>query len=170
MSVDPIEIAVPMIHATAFVAPTAQIHGAVILGPSTVVMFGAVLRAEFERIEVGAESNVQDNVVFHTDIDRPCIIGRRVTVGHAAVVHGATVGDHCLIGIRATVLNGADVGEGAWVAAGSLVPEGVVIPPWTLAVGTPARPRRELTEGEIRRQAEGVDHYLAFGKAYRAVL
>jgi carbonic anhydrase/acetyltransferase-like protein (isoleucine patch superfamily) len=85
------------------------------------------------------------------------------------VVHGATVGDRCLIGIGAIVLNRATVGEGAWVAAGSVLPEGKTVPPWTLAVGTPARPLRELTADEIARQDNGVDDYLRFGETYRLV-
>jgi carbonic anhydrase/acetyltransferase-like protein (isoleucine patch superfamily) len=90
-----------------------------------------------------------------------------VTIGHAAVVHGAIVGDHCLIGIGALALNGSELGEGSWLAAGSVLPEGKSIPPWTLAVGTPAKPVRDLREGEIRRQDVGVDTYLRFGVTYR---
>lgn len=166
---DPIELAAPVIDASAFVAPDAQIHGNVRIGRLAVVMFGAVLRAEFERIEVGEETNIQDHCVLHTDEDFPCILGDRVTVGHQAVVHGAVIGDRALIGIGARALNGAVVGEGAWLAAGSLLPEGKMIPPMTLAVGTPAKPVRELTEDEITRADEGVDHYLRFGATYRRV-
>ncbi|HHC07565.1 MAG TPA: gamma carbonic anhydrase family protein [Actinobacteria bacterium] len=163
-------LASPKIDPTAFVAPTAQIHGAVTIAARCVVMFGVVARAEEDRISVGTESNLQDLVVLHADAGVPCTIGARVTVGHAAVVHGATIGDHCLVGIRAVALNGSELGEGAWLAAGSLLPEGKKIPPWTLAVGTPARPVRELTEEERRRQREGVDAYLRFAEVYRRLL
>jgi carbonic anhydrase/acetyltransferase-like protein (isoleucine patch superfamily) len=83
------------------------------------------------------------------------------------VVHGATVGDHCLVGIGARALNGSELGEGAWLASGAVLPEGRVIPPWTLAVGIPAKPLRELTETEIDRQRSGVDDYLRLGATYR---
>ena len=149
------------------VAPTARIYGDVTLGPRAVVMFGVVVRAELDRIVIGEESNLQDNVVVHVDRGYPCSIGRRVTVGHAAVVHGATVADHCLIGIGAVVLNGAVIGEGAWVAAGSVVPEGRTIPPWTIAVGTPARAVREVTGPERTRQRDGVEDYLRYAAVYR---
>ncbi len=130
-------------------------------------MFGAVLRAEYESIVIGAESNVQDNAVFHVDEGFPIVLGRRVTVGHAAVVHGATVGDHCLVGIGSIMMNGSSLGEGAWLAAGSLLPPGRVIAPWTLAAGTPARPIRELRSEEIASQDDGVGHYLHFADVYR---
>ncbi len=157
----------PTIDPSAFVAPGAQIHGDVRIGPAAVVMFGAVLRAEMEAIDIGAESNVQDNCVFHTDAGYPVRIGRRVTVGHAAVVHGATVADHCLVGIGALMLNGSSLGEGAWLAAGSTLTPGKHIPPWTLAAGTPATAIRELRPAEIASQDEGIGHYLAFAAMYR---
>jgi carbonic anhydrase/acetyltransferase-like protein (isoleucine patch superfamily) len=164
---DPYELANPAIDPSAFVAPGVHIFGDVTIGPRAVVMFGTVIRAELDRIVVGEETNLQDNSVLHADEGIPCLIGRRVTVGHAAVVHGAIVGDHCLIGIGALALNGSELGEGAWLAAGSVLPEGKSIPPWTLAVGTPAKPVRDLREGEIRRQDVGVDTYLRFGVTYR---
>ena len=160
-------LATPNIDPSAFVAPTAQIHGDVTVAARAVVMFGVVARAEFDRIVVGEESNIQDNCVLHVDDGVPCTIGNRVTVGHAAVVHGATVGDHCLVGIGARVLNGAVMGEGSWIAAGSLLAEGKEIPPWTLAVGIPAKPVRDLTEQEIERQRSGVDDYLRIAEAFR---
>lgn len=158
---------IPHIDSSAFVAPTAQLHGAVRIGPKVVIMFGAVLRAEMESIAIGEASNIQDNCVFHTDAGYPVTIGRRVTVGHAAVVHGATAGDHALIGIGAVMLNGSSLGEGAWLAAGSTLTPGKHIPPWTLAAGTPATPLRELRTEEIESQDEGIDHYLAFADLYR---
>ena len=161
------QLATPRIEPSAFVAPSAQIHGDVSIGAGAVIMFGVVIRAEFDSIAIGSETNIQDNSVLHSDVEIPCLVGNRVTVGHAAVVHGATVGDHCLIGIGARVLNGSVVGEGAWIAAGSLLPEGKEIPPWTLAIGTPAKPIRDLTEAEITRQRTGVDDYLEIAKAYR---
>jgi carbonic anhydrase/acetyltransferase-like protein (isoleucine patch superfamily) len=164
---EPLRLANPTIDPTAFIAPGAQVHGRVTIARDAVVMFGAVLRAEFEHIAVGEESNIQDHCVLHTDEGHPCVLGNRVTVGHHAVVHGATLGDRALVGIGARALNGAVIEEGAWVASGGLVPEGKTIPAWTLAVGIPAKPIRDLTEEEIRRADEGVDHYLRFGATYR---
>jgi carbonic anhydrase/acetyltransferase-like protein (isoleucine patch superfamily) len=159
----------PQIDPSAYIAATARLFGDVTIDPEVVVMFGAVIRAELDRVTIGSQSNVQDNAVVHCDTDRPTVIGRRVTVGHAAVVHGATVGDHCLVGIGSVALNGSTLGEGAWLAAGSVLAEGKTIPPWTLAVGTPARPLRELTEAEIARQDSGVEEYLRLGSLYRSL-
>jgi carbonic anhydrase/acetyltransferase-like protein (isoleucine patch superfamily) len=163
----PLEIGKPHIDASAYVADSAEIRGHVTVGPQAVIMFGVVVRAEFDRISIGEASNLQDNVVLHADKGKPCVIGSRVTVGHAAVVHGATVADHCLVGIGALVLNGAEMGEGSWIAAGGVLPEGKSIPPWTIAVGLPARPVRELTEDEIARQRSGVEDYLVIAEALR---
>ncbi|HEY4607126.1 MAG TPA: gamma carbonic anhydrase family protein [Acidimicrobiia bacterium] len=164
----------PRIDPTALIAPGAYIHGDVNIAARVFILFGVVIRAELDRIEIGAESNVQDNSVIHCDEDVPCRIGHRVTVGHAAVVHGAEVGDRCLVGIGATLLNGSKLGEGSWLASGSVLTEGKEIPPWTLAVGTPAKPIRELTEDEVKRADDGVDHYLVlmeeYARVFRAVL
>ena len=162
------EIARPLIAPTAFVAPGAVIQGNVGIADRAIIMFGVVIRSELERITIGEMTNIQDNAVLHADHEIPSTIGNRVTVGHSAVIHGATVGDHCLVGIGAIVLNAAEIGEGAWIAAGSVLPEGRSIPPWTLAMGTPAKPIRELTEQEIERQKSGVRDYLEFADAYRA--
>lgn len=157
----------PTIHPGAFVAPDAQIHGEVVIDDRVVVMFGVVMRAEFDRITVGVETNVQDGTVVHCDAGVPVRIGRSVTIGHAAVVHGATIGDHCLVGIGSRALNESILGEGAWLGAGSVLTEGREIPPWTLALGIPARPVRELTEDEIRRQRDGVADYQRIAEMYR---
>lgn len=159
----------PKIHPTAIVAPGAHVHGDVVIERDAFVLFGAVLRAELDRIVIGAESNVQDNSVLHCDEGVPCLIGARVTIGHAAVVHGSEVGDQALIGIGAIALNRTRIGEGAWLGAGSVLTEGKSIPPWTLAMGIPARPVRELTEDEVRRASEGVDHYLEAAARYREI-
>jgi carbonic anhydrase/acetyltransferase-like protein (isoleucine patch superfamily) len=162
-------IPLPGIDPSAVIAPGAHILGDVTLGADVFVLFGVVIRAELDRIVVGAESNIQDNSVFHCDEGVPTVVGRRVTVGHGAVIHGADVGDQALIGIGARALNRSTVGEGAWLAAGSVLTEGSSVPPWTLAVGTPAKPIRELDSDEIRRADVGVDHYRELAKAYREI-
>lgn len=160
----------PKIHPTALIAPGAVIHGDVTIDSDVFVLFGAVIRAELDRIGIGSETNVQDNSVFHCDEGVPCLVGERVTVGHSAVVHGAVVEDRALVGVGAKALNRSRIGEGAWLAAGSLLPEGKIIPPWTLAMGIPAQPMRDLTEEEIARADRGVDHYLELLAAYREIL
>ncbi len=165
----PLILPEPRIDPAAFVATTARVYGLVEIRARAVVMFGAVLRAELDRITIGEETNLQDNAVVHADLGIPTTIGKRVTVGHAAVVHGATIGDHCLVGIGALALNGSELGEGAWLAAGSVLPEGRAIPPWTLAVGTPAKSLRDLRPEEIERQDNGVDVYLQFAETYRSL-
>ncbi|MGI5452933.1 gamma carbonic anhydrase family protein [Streptomyces sp. CA-249302] len=138
----------PKIDAEAFVAPTSSVIGDVTLAAGASVWYGAVLRGDVERISVGAQANIQDNCTLHADPGFPVSIGERVSVGHNAVVHGATVGDDCLIGMGATVLNGAVIGAGSLIAAQALVPQGMQVPPGSLVAGVPAKVRRELTEEE----------------------
>lgn len=142
-----------------FVAPTAVVEGDVTLSPGSSVWHHAVLRAEHAPVVVGPGTNVQDGCVLHTDAGFPTTLGRDVTVGHRAVLHGCTVEDGVLIGIGAIVLNGATIGEGAIVGAGALVPEGRAIPAGMLAVGIPAKAVRPVTEEERARSRLGARHY-----------
>lgn len=155
-----------LIHPTAFIAPAATVIGEVTLDANVSVWFGAVLRGDTDRIEVGKGSNVQDNAVLHTDAGSPCIVGSNVTIGHGAVVHGCTVEDGALIGINATVLSGAHIGAGSIIGAGAVVPEGCMIPPGTLAVGVPARLVRELDEVGRSTGAQGAVHYQERAQSY----
>lgn len=163
----PPHVSMPLIDPSALIAPGAHIHGQVTIGPQAFILFGAVIRAELDRIAIGRQTNIQDNAVLHCDEGVPCTVGERVTIGHSAVVHGATVGDGALIGIGAKALNNSRVGEGSLLAAGSVLTEGKEIPPRTLAMGVPARPVRDLTEAEIAKNDEGVEHYLLLAEAYR---
>ncbi|MDE0673967.1 MAG: gamma carbonic anhydrase family protein [Acidimicrobiia bacterium] len=163
----PRRLAAPVIHPSAFIASNARVFGDVVIEAEAVVMFGVVIRAETDRVVVGEETNIQDNSVLHADRGYPTILGRRISIGHSAVIHGAVIGDRCLVGMGAIALNGAVMGEGSWLAAGSLLPEGKEIPPWTIAVGTPARPLRELRPHEIERAEMGVEEYLSLGTTYR---
>jgi len=160
-------LASPSIHPSALVLPGAHVHGEVTIAEQAFVLFGAVIRAELDRISIGRQTNIQDNAVLHCDEGIPAVVGERVTVGHAAVVHGAIIGDRALIGIGAKALNRSVVGEGAWLAAGSVLAEGKTVPAWTLAVGVPAKPVRELTTDEVGRADQGVQHYLELAEAYR---
>jgi len=150
----------PRLGERVFIAPGARVIGDCRLGDDVGIWFNAVLRGDLEPIEIGERSNVQDGAVLHTDFGLPCRIGKDVTVGHSAIVHGATVEDGALIGMGAIVLSGARIGRGALVAAGALVPEGKEIPAGWLAMGVPAKAVRELTEEEKERIARGVVHYV----------
>ncbi|MDX2545003.1 gamma carbonic anhydrase family protein [Streptomyces sp. WI04-05B] len=159
----------PKVDEEAFVAPTSSVIGDVTLQAGSSVWYGAVLRGDVERISVGARSNIQDNCTLHADPGFPVTIGERVSVGHNAVVHGATVEDDCLIGMGATVLNGAVIGAGSLVAAQALVPQGMRIPPGSLVAGVPAKVRRELTEEERQGVTLNGTHYAELAKAHRQI-
>ena len=145
----------PRIAASAYVDPGAHVIGDVEIGERSSVWPCVVLRGDIEPIRVGAETNIQDGTVIHTDRGFPTTIGDRVSVGHSVILHGCTVEEDSLIGMGATVLNGARIGRGAVVAAGSLVPEGMEVAPDMLVMGTPAKPRRPVTAEEKARFREG---------------
>ena len=136
----------PDLDPKTFIADGARVIGAVKMKEFSSIWCNAVARGDVAHIEIGRYSNIQDNSVLHVADDYPCIIGDFVTVGHNAVVHGATVEENCLIGIGAIVLTGAVVGKGSIVAAGALVREGQIIPPHSLAVGVPAKVVRAIAE------------------------
>ncbi|MFF4548805.1 gamma carbonic anhydrase family protein [Streptomyces sp. NPDC001435] len=159
----------PEIDPEAFVAPTACVIGDVVLDRGASVWYGAVVRGDTERITVGASANVQDNVTLHADPGFPVTVGERVSIGHNAVVHGATVGDDCLIGMGATVLNGAVIGAGSLVAAQALVPQGMVVPPGSLVAGVPAKVKRELTAEEREGVTLNGTLYADLAKAHQNV-
>ncbi|UXY26222.1 gamma carbonic anhydrase family protein [Streptomyces sp. HUAS TT20] len=159
----------PEIDPEAFVAPTACVIGDVALHAGASVWYGAVVRGDTERIVVGASANVQDNATLHADPGFPVTVGERVSIGHNAVVHGATVGDDCLIGMGATVLNGAVIGAGSLVAAQALVPQGMVVPPGSLVAGVPAKVKRELTTEEREGVTLNGTLYADLAKAHQDV-
>ena len=151
----------PTVAPTARVAETAVLVGRVTLDDEASVWYGAVVRGDDNSIHVGAGSNVQDNVVLHCDPGYPLEIGRDVTVGHGAVVHGCTVGDRCLIGMGAILLNGCEIGAESIVGAGALVTQHKVIPPGSLVMGSPAKVVRPVTDEErtqLAASAEGYRH------------
>ena len=139
----------PQVADGAWVAPTATLVGSVVIGEGASVWYGAVLRADNEPITIGPRSNVQDNCAFHVDRGKPVFLGEGVSVGHGAVIHGAAVGDHVLVGMGAIIMNGAVIGSETLIAAGALVSEGVVIPPRSLVAGVPGKVRRELSDDEV---------------------
>jgi carbonic anhydrase/acetyltransferase-like protein (isoleucine patch superfamily) len=159
----------PIVHADAWLAPTAAVIGRATIEAGASLFYGAVVRADMDRVVLGAGSNLQDNVVVHTDYGFPTWIGTGVSVGHAAVVHGCTVEDDCLIGMNATVLNGARIGAGSLVAAGTVVLEGTVVPPRSLVAGVPGKVRRPLTDAEYDRVVANAQIYLELSTRHRQV-
>jgi carbonic anhydrase/acetyltransferase-like protein (isoleucine patch superfamily) len=155
-------------HETAFVAPGAVVVGEVTLGPRSSVWFGAILRGDMDAITLGEDSNIQDNSVVHVDAGVPVAIGKRVVIGHRAVIHGATVEDDCLIGMGSILLNRCRVGAGSLVAAGALESEDKVIPPGSLVVGVPGKVIGQVTPEMKIAIARGAEHYVALAATYRA--
>jgi carbonic anhydrase/acetyltransferase-like protein (isoleucine patch superfamily) len=138
----------PDVEQASFIAPGAVVIGRVTMGRGSSVWYGCVVRADLERIELGEDVNVQDGSILHSDPGLPVILGDRVSLGHGAIVHGAVVEDDVLIGMRATVLNGAHIGAGSVVAAGAVVRPGMEVPPNSLVVGIPAKVRKETGDAE----------------------
>jgi carbonic anhydrase/acetyltransferase-like protein (isoleucine patch superfamily) len=153
---------------SAWIADTATVVGQVYLGEQSSIWFGAVVRGDVEAIRIGQETNVQDLACLHADPGQPCTLGDRVTVGHGAIVHGATVEDECLIGMGAIILNGARIGAQSIVGAGSLVAEGKIIPPRSLVVGTPGRVIRQVTDDDVQRMLRGANHYVEAAQQYKS--
>lgn len=153
---------------SAYVAPNAVLIGHVSLGDEASVWFGAVLRADLSPIVIGRQSNVQDGCILHVTRHEPVHIGERVTLGHGAIVHGATIEDDVLVGIRATILNGAVIGAGSLIGAGALVPEGARIPPKSLVLGMPGRVVKPVSDAQWDMIQEHAANYVAYARAYRS--
>lgn len=144
---------------SSWVAPSADLIGDVHLAEQSSVWFGAVIRADNTPIKVGARSNIQEHVMMHSDVDVPCTVGEDVTVGHHVILHGCTIGDNCLIGMGATILNHAVIPENCIVGAGALVTEGKAFEPGSLIVGVPAKAVRQLDEGVIEGLRKSAANY-----------
>ncbi|MBM3835086.1 MAG: gamma carbonic anhydrase family protein [Verrucomicrobia bacterium] len=138
----------PVIGQSVYIARGAVVLGDVTLGDHSSVWYNAVIRGDINRIVVGHHSNIQDNAVLHLADEFPCLVGNFVTVGHSAIVHACTVGDECLIGMGATVLDGAEIGDQSIIGANALVTQGTQVPPGSLVLGTPAKVVRQLTTEE----------------------
>ena len=154
----------------AWIAPTAVLVGKVIVRADAGIWFGVVARGDNEPITIGARSNVQENVVLHTDMGYPLTIGAGCTIGHKAMLHGCTIGDNTLIGMGATVLNGARIGRNCLIGAGALITEGKEIPDGSLVVGTPGKVIRELDAEAIRRLTASADGYVRNARRFAAGL
>lgn len=153
-----------------WVADNARIIGSVTLEDECSVWFGVVIRGDNDQIRIGAQSNVQDNAVLHTDGGIALNIGRGVTIGHHAMLHGCTVGDFSLIGINAVVLNGAKIGKHCIIGANALVPEGMEIPDGSLVVGSPAVVKRTLSPNQQQLLEASAAHYVLNARRYEREL
>lgn len=149
----------PDVEKAAFIAPNAAICGDVAMDEGSSVWFSAVIRGEVAPIRIGKNSNVQDNAMLHSGYDCPVTLGDRVSVGHNAIVHGATIEDDVIVGMHASVMNGAHVGRGSIIAAGALVKEHAVIPERSLVAGVPGVVKRTFTEEELQRQRKNAAVY-----------
>ncbi|QYM79624.1 gamma carbonic anhydrase family protein [Horticoccus luteus] len=159
----------PETAAALFVAANATIHGDVVLGRQSSVFYGAVLRGDIHEIRVGEGTNIQDNAVVHLADDYGAYIGAWSTIGHAAIIHACTIGDECLIGMGATVLDGARIGARSIVGANSLVPQRFECPPGSMVYGSPAKVVRALSEDEQRGLRRWAEKYIEVAKAHAAL-
>jgi carbonic anhydrase/acetyltransferase-like protein (isoleucine patch superfamily) len=161
----------PNVDATCFVAPDSWMLGDVVVGANTSVFFGAVLRGDILPIRIGAACNLQEHVMVHTSYgESPVIVGNEVTVGHRAILHGCTVGDRCIIGMGATLLDGAVIEGDSIIGAHTLVPKGMRVPAGSLALGTPAKVVRQITADERKAILESSRRYAELGAQYRKTL
>lgn len=171
MPVIPFKEKNPTVSASAFVAPDAWIIGDTSVGETVSIFFNAVLRGDIEPIRVGRGTNLQEHVLVHTSHGMsPALIGEDVTVGHRAIIHGCSIGNRCLIGMGATILDNAEVGDDCIIGAHTLIPKGMRIPPRSLVVGTPGKVVRQLTNEELQSLVASAKGYQELGAAYRGLL
>jgi len=157
----------PVIPESVFVAENAAVIGNVVLGENVNVWYGAVIRGDEDSIVVGENTNVQDNASLHVCPGHPLNVGKNVTIGHNAIVHGCTVGDDSMIGMGACVLNGAVIGTGCLVAAGALVKEGQVIPDYSLCVGVPAKIVRTIDQAQRDKVRHNAEKYVVLAQGHK---
>lgn len=153
-----------------FIADNATVIGSVIINNNVSIWFNAVIRGDYEPISIGENTNIQDGVVVHTDEGIPMFIGRGVTVGHVAMLHGCNIGDNSLIGINAVILNNAKIGNNCIIGANSLISEGKEIPDGSLVLGSPGRVIRKVTDDEIRDLKLSAEHYVENFKHFKRSL
>jgi len=153
-----------------WIAPSATVIGEVILKNNASVWWGAVLRGDNEPISIGENSNIQDNCILHTEMGAPCIVGNNVTVGHMAVLHGCVVGDNCLIGIGAIVLDRVKIGDNCLIGANAFIPPGREIPANSVVLGAPGKVARQVRPEEIAHYTGSALHYVENWRRYKAGL
>lgn len=158
----------PNVHASAFIAKSADLIGAVTVGEEASIWYSSVLRADINKIEIGAHSNIQDGCVVHLESDRGTDVGEYVTVGHKAILHACRIDDEVLVGMGAIVMDGSEIGSRSIIGAGALVTMGTKIPPGSLVLGSPARVVRTLS-GEEQGSLKGwAENYVLLSRRYLA--
>jgi carbonic anhydrase/acetyltransferase-like protein (isoleucine patch superfamily) len=160
----------PQLDPGVWVAPNATLIGDIRLAANVSIWWNAVLRGDNDPITIGANTNIQDGAVLHTDAGVPMNLGRDITVGHMVMLHGCTIGDGSLIGIKSVILNGAVIGKHCLIGANTLIPEGKVIPDRSLVMGSPGKVVRELTDEQVARIAHSAAHYVQNAQRYRQSL
>lgn len=163
MSLSTFRNVLPNIQKDTFIAPGSQIIGKVTIGSGSSVWHNAVIRGDMNNIIIGNNSNIQDNAVVHVDSDHPTKIGDNVTIGHGAIIHGCKIGNNVLIGMNATILDGAEIQDGSIVGANALVSQGKIYPEGSLILGIPAKSVKELSDSEINHLEE---HALKYKKLW----
>jgi gamma-carbonic anhydrase len=157
----------PEVSQAAFIAPCAELHGAVKVGKDSSVFYKCVLRGDIQDIVIGQGTNIQDGTIIHTADEYPAIIGDYVTVGHGAMVHACTIGNECLIGMRSTILDGSVIGDHCLIAAGAVVTPRTIIPPGSMVMGAPAKVKRQLSDEEMKTlRALWAEKYIHVAKAH----
>lgn len=160
---------IPSIDEHCFVAENATIIGDVTLERDVSVWFHTVIRGDKDHIHIGEGSNIQDNCTLHTDPDHVLQVGKHVTVGHNAILHGCKIEDECLVGMGAIILNGAVIGRHSLIGAGALVRENQIIPENSIAVGSPARVIKQINEQQLCEILENAQHYIELGQEYKEI-
>ena len=161
----------PIIPDSCYISESVDLIGDVTLGENVSLWFGTIVRGDMHFITIGNRSNIQDNSVIHVTTDvSPTRIGDEVTVGHNAIIHGATIEDRCLIGMGAIIMDDVVIGEGSIVGAGAVVPPNMIIPPRSLVVGLPAKIVRQTTDKELEMIIERAQHYIDFSQEYKKII
>ncbi|WP_319244233.1 gamma carbonic anhydrase family protein [uncultured Propionivibrio sp.] len=157
----------PELDPQSWIAPNATVIAQVVLGKNASIWWNCTVRGDTDRIIIGEGTNIQDGSIIHTNRGIVVTLGERVTVGHGVILHGCTIGDHCLIGMGATILNRVSVGRNSIVGAHSLLPEGKQYPERSLIMGSPGKVVRELTDEEVARLPDSAERYIVNWNRYR---
>ncbi|GAA0816568.1 gamma carbonic anhydrase family protein [Clostridium tertium] len=156
----------PVIHKTCYISESVDIIGEVVIEKNVNIWFGSRLRGDMSKIYIGENTNIQENSVVHVDVDFETIIGKSVTVGHGAIIHGCTISENVLVGMGSIILNGAKIGKNTIIGAGSLVPQGKEYEEGVLILGSPAKVIRKLTDDEIESIKKSANNYVELSKKY----
>ena len=160
----------PIINKNTYISESVDIVGEVKVEENANIWFGARLRGDVNEIVIGENTNVQENSVIHVDITSSCIIGKNVTIGHGAIIHGCNISDNVLVGMGSIILNNAKIGKNTIIGAGSLITQGKEFPEGVLILGNPAKVIRELTKVEIESIKKSADNYVSLSKKYKKYL